>query len=215
MSRSMSDLQHDNVDWIKARLGKLTASRFADAVARIKTGWGASRARYIGELVSERLTGEPYPRFRSAEMQRGIEMETQARNAYQFYRDVDIVAVGFIDHPSIAMSGCSPDGLVGDDGLVEFKCPATHTHIATLRGDPITNEYLAQVHWQMVCTERSWSDWVSFDPRLPFEMQMFIQRIGASDAVQQLMENDARMFLAEVDATVAALREQYPARRAA
>src|SRR5215831_15807010 len=114
----MNTLQN-TPEWQQQRLGKLTASRFADAVAKTKSGWGASRERYIGELVSERLTGVPYKKYQNAEMLRGLEVEPLARSIYQMVRDVDVVTVGFYNHPTIDMAGCSPDGLVGDDGLVE------------------------------------------------------------------------------------------------
>src|SRR5262249_45085952 len=120
-------------------------------------------------------------------------------------RDVDVVTVGFYNHPTIDMAGCSPDGLVGDDGLVEIKCPSTHNHIATLLGEPISGEYLAQVHWQMICTGRQWCDWVSFDDRLPPRHQLFVQRLERSDIVSELMQRDAITFLAEVDKRMAQL----------
>src|SRR5262252_5501433 len=113
-------LMLQNTDaWRKAKVGKLSASKFADAMARTRNGWGASRARYIGELVSERLTGMLFKRYQSDDMRRGSELEPEARDAYEFHCDAEVVQVGFIDHPTVAMSGCSPDGLVGDHGLVE------------------------------------------------------------------------------------------------
>src|SRR5215831_20423124 len=130
------DLQN-TPEWDNRRLGKLTASRFSDAVAKTKTGYSASRKRYIGELVSERLTGIPYPQWETMEMRRGLAVEQEARSAYAFFHDAKVEQVMFVDHPTIRMSGCSPDGLIDKVGLVEFKCPASHTHIETLRGGKV------------------------------------------------------------------------------
>jgi len=201
----MTELQRTE-DWHQQRVGKLTASRFSDAITKTKTGWGASRANLLAELVAERLTGQPYPQYVSAAMARGTEYEAQARAAYSFYRDVDVVEVGFIVHPTIAMSGCSPDGLVGDDGLVEIKCPNTATHIETLLGAPIPNAYLVQCGWQMACTGRKWCDWVSFDPRLPERWQLFVDRIWVDDSAIRDMEKLATEFLEEVAKKEARLR---------
>lgn len=193
-------------EWLLARVGKLTASRFADAVATVKGGgWGASRERYWGELVAERLTGMPYEQYRSAAMERGSMLEERARAAYAFRRDVDVVEVGFIPHPTIEMSGCSPDGLVGDDGLVEFKCPDTHVHLKWLRGRAkVPNEYALQMLWQLACTGRQWCDFVSFDDRLPARAQLYIKRFHRDDALIAKMEEQARDFLDEVARDVAA-----------
>jgi putative phage-type endonuclease len=208
-------VEQNTPEWHQQRLGKLTASRFSDAVARTKNGWGASRTRYIGELVSERLTGVPYPKFQNSEMQRGLLMEPEARSTYTFFHDADVERIGFIDHPTIAMSGCSPDGLVGSDGLVEIKCPATHTHIATLNGEAIDIAYVAQMHWQMACTGRQWCDFVSYDPRMPVEMRLYVQRIKRDDMLIRMMEKDAQMFLDDVDRAVEQLHKRYPLERAA
>lgn len=186
-------------EWHAARLGKLTASRYSDAMSKTKTGWGAMRERYIAELVTERLTGISYPSYVSPEMRWGTETQPLAMAAYSFLRDVDVTEVGFVDHPRIAMSGASPDGLIGDDGLVEFKCPATHTHVSILRGAPIPIEYVMQMQWQLICTGRQWCDWVSFDPRLLIELQMHIRRVRLlPTAAAIVMERDAVLFLENV-----------------
>lgn len=197
----MSSLQADNPDWQIARLGKLTASRYGDAMAKTRLGWGAGRERYLSELVCERMTGVPYPHFMSQDMKWGQEKEVDAKQAYMFLRDVDIVEVGFIPHPTIEMSGASPDGLIGDKGLIEIKCPASHTHKNWLLGQaPIPLEYIQQVQWQLICTGREWCDFVSFDPRWPFELQLLIRRIIRLDNKHVLeMEDDALKFLDEVE----------------
>jgi putative phage-type endonuclease len=202
-------------EWFAARLGKLTASRIALALATTETGWGASRANVRAELVCERLTGLASKGYVNAEMQWGTDHEAEARDAYEFYRDVDVELVGFVDHPRIAMSGASPDGHIGTDGGLEIKCPNTATHIETLLGAPVDGRYVKQVQWQMACSGRKWTDFVSYDPRMPSEMQMHIQRIPRDDKMIAQMEADAELFLREVETTVAALLGKFGIREAA
>lgn len=195
--------------WLLARCGKVTASRISDLMARTKTGWGASRANYAAELVAERLTGTPSEKFTNAAMNWGTTTEPEARAAYEFARDVEVVEVGMIEHPIIAMSGASPDGLIGTAGLIEIKCPNTATHIDTLLSGKVAEKYRLQMLWQMACTGRQWCDFVSYDPRLPEEMRMFVTRINQdADAIAEI-EREVRAFLAEVDATVEALNQRY------
>lgn len=131
--------------WYAARLGKVTASRIADVMARTRSGWGASRANYMAELVAERLTGKQANRYINAAMQHGIDCEPDAIAAYEFFTDQEVQPVAFVDHPRIAMTGASPDGLCGDAGLIEVKCPLTATHIDTLLGASIPDKYLKQM----------------------------------------------------------------------
>lgn len=202
-------MEQRSTEWFAARAGKATASRIADIVARTKTGWGAGRANYAAQLVAERLTGVAEEGFSNAAMQWGTNMEPEARMAYAFRCDTDVVEVGFIDHPSILMSGASPDGHVGDDGLVEIKCPNTATHISTLLGQTVPSKYNTQIQWQIACTGRSWCDFVSYDPRLPESMRLFVQRVQRDQAYITELEAFVIDFLDEVDRTVASLRAIY------
>jgi len=202
-----NDLQRTD-EWFAARVGKVTASRVADAVARTRSGWGASRANYEAELLVERLTGQPAPRFSNAAMQWGTDTEPFAIAAYEFYTDLTVFPVGFVDHPRIAMSGASPDGMV-DDGLVEIKCPNTATHIQTLLGSPIDDKYIKQMHWQMACTDRNWCDFVSFDPRMPEEMRIHITRVERDQALIDSLEKDIAEFIQELAIKEGKLRSQY------
>ena len=211
----MNEIIQGSPEWFSVRLGRVTASRVADVVAKTKTGWGASRANYMAELIAERLTGEVAPSFSSAAMQWGTEMEPMARAAYEFRTDATVETIGFVSHPSILMSGASPDGLVGSDGLVEIKCPNTATHIDTLMGDTIDGKYQTQMQWQMACTGRQWCDFVSFDPRMPESMRLFIQRVKRDDARIAELENSVCDFLVEVDSKVQNLRRQYEMSEAA
>lgn len=203
-------IQQGTDSWHQLRLGKVTASRIADIVRKGKGGAvSASRARYAGELIAERLTGQPTVGFKSADMEWGNETEALACDAYAFYRDADLIEVAFVPHPTIGDTGASPDRLVGDDGLLEIKSPATHTHIATLQGAPIDPDYLTQMMWQMACTGRAWCDFASFDPRLPEAMRLHVRRVHRDDARIAELETEVIAFLAEVRATVDSLRSKY------
>jgi YqaJ-like viral recombinase domain len=191
----------------KARLGKLTASRVCDAFARTKSGWGASRANLMASLIVERLTGERQDTYQNAAMLYGIEGEDEARAAYEFHYDVTAERCEFIDHPRIAMAGASPDGLVGDDGLVEFKVPNSSTHIETLLSGTIPGKYIDQMTWQLACTGRKWCHWVSFDPRMPEDLRLFVKRFQPAPEDIAAMEKAAAEFLAELDTKLAALHK--------
>lgn len=196
-------------EWFAARVGKVTASRVADIIAMTKSGYSASRANYMAELICERLTGEPAERFSNAAMQWGTETEPQARAAYSFLTDSDVVECGFVLHPSIADFGASPDGLVPDDGLVEIKCPNTATHIETLLTEVVPAKYVTQMQVQMACTGRAWCDFISFDPRLPADMQMWVKRVHRDDEAIKNIEAETVKFLGELAAKVEALRSRY------
>lgn len=186
-------------EWRAARLGKATASRISDIVTKARSGgYGASRATYMGELIAERLTGRPTEGFETAAIRWGTETEPQARAAYEFFRDASVTEVGFIDHPRITMSGASPDGLVADDGLVEIKAPLTKTHIETLLSQTVPKDYALQMQWQMACTDRAWCDYVSFDPRMPEHLQLFVKRLPRDGALIATLEAEVETFLREV-----------------
>lgn len=212
---SAHDVTQGTDDWQALRLGKVTASRIADLMARTRTGWGTSRANYMAELVAERLTGIKAEGFSNAAIKWGLEQEPAARDRYEFMCDVDVVQVPFIDHPRIAMTGASPDGLIGDEGLVEIKCPLTATHIETLLTGDIREKYIYQMQWQMSCTRRLWCDFVSYDPRMPERMQYFCKRVERNDRLIADLEKEVSAFLAELAAKVAALQSQYPEKEAA
>lgn len=195
--------------WRAARAGSLGASQVADALAKTKTGWGASRANLKAQLVVERLTGLPSEGFTNAAMQWGTEQEPEARLAYEFRTDAEVAQVGLVPHPTIKGTHASPDGLVGDDGLLEIKCPQSATHIDTLVGQSIPGKYQTQMLWQMACTGRQWCDFVSFDPRMPEEMRLFVKRLGRDDTRIAELEAEVSAFLTEVDATVAELTRLY------
>jgi len=210
---NMLKMKQGSDAWFAVRCGKLTASRLADATAKTKSGWGAGRKNLMAQLIAERLTGNVAESFSNAAMQWGNDIEPEARAAYEFYHDVEVVEIGFIDHPTIKMTGASPDGLGGLGGMVEIKCPNTSTHLDTLLKGTIPSKYIKQMQWQMKCADRNWCDFVSFDPRLPEEMKMFVQRIHL-DTTSDL-ENMAIDFLDEVATMVAQLKSKYQTQEAA
>jgi putative phage-type endonuclease len=195
-------IEQGTPEWFAQRLGKVTASRVADIIAKTKTGVAASRGNYLAQLVAERLTGQAADSFKSGAMQHGTETEPMARMAYETETGQMVTEVAMIQHPKIEMAGASPDGLVGEDGLVEIKCPNTSTHIATLMADKAPSGYMAQMQWQMACTGRAWVDFVSFDPRMPEDMQLFIKRVPRDEKLIAEYEAEIIKFLAEVQETV-------------
>jgi putative phage-type endonuclease len=198
----MTDLQR-NDEWHAARLGKATGSKISDVMASGKVGApSVTRANYLAQLLCERLTGNPTESYSNAAMQHGIDTEAEAKTAYEFQTGVHVADVGFVDHPTIAMSGASPDGLIGDDGLIEIKCPNSATHLATLRGASIDGKYIKQMQWQMACTGRSWCDFASYDPRFPFEHQLYVKRVMRDPQMIAEIEAAVCAFLNDVHAAV-------------
>lgn len=202
-------------EWFAARVGKITASRVADVIAKTKTGWGASRANYAAELMCERLTGVTAPNFINDAMKWGVEQEAFARQAYSERHGVEVYEVGFIDHPEVAMSGASPDGHVGEVGMVEIKCPNTATHLDTLLNGEIPGKYITQMQWQMACAGREWCDFVSFDPRLPEHLQLFVSRVPRNLGTILELETEVSAFHREIEAKLAALNTRFGQRQAA
>jgi putative phage-type endonuclease len=198
--------------WFADRLGKVTASRLADVLAKTKTGYSASRTNYMTQLVLEKITGTKGESFTNSAMQWGTEQEPFARAAYEAHTGQMVEEVGFVPHPTIESAGASPDGLVGDDGMVEIKCPSSSTALEcwltrSQGGNPVDAKYYAQMQWQMRCADRSWVDYVVFDPRMPAKAQLFIVRVERNDDWLKIAEEEVTSFLAEVDAKVTALKQ--------
>ena len=196
-------------EWYAARLGKVTASRVADIIAKTKTGYSTSRANYMAQLICERLTGVQGESYSSSAMQWGTDTEPMARTAYENHSDVLVMETGLVPHPAIPMAAASPDGLIGNDGLVEIKCPITATHIETLLGQSPPGKYIAQMQWQMACTGRQWCDFVSFDPRMPEGMQLFMKRVERDNTMIAELEQEVMKFLSELDDKISKLKEKY------
>jgi putative phage-type endonuclease len=211
----MTNIIQGSDEWKQLRLGKVTASRVADMVARTKSGYGASRANYAAQLIAERLTGQPAESHTNAAMQHGTDTEPEARNAYEFYQGVTVEQVAFVPHPTIPDAGCSPDGLVGDDGMVEIKAPQTATHLDTLLGRTVPAKYIDQMQFQMSCCGRQWCDFVSYDPRLPEHMRLFVRRVARDDNRIAELEAEAIAFLKEIASKIEQLENIYGERAAA
>lgn len=202
-------------EWKELRLGKVTASRVADVIAKTKSGYSASRANYMAQLIAERLTKTPAETYTNAAMQHGTDTEPEARAAYEFYQGVAVEEVAFIAHPQIDQAGCSPDGLVGSDGLVEIKCPNTATHLETLLGQTVPSKYEAQMQFQMACTDRAWCDFVSYDPRMPENMRLFVSRVKRDDKRIKEIEEEIASFMLEMAVKLANLGKIYGEQEAA
>ena len=184
-------------EWFAARLGKVTASRVADVLAKIKSGESASRKNYKMELVVQRLTGKAGESFTNAAMEWGTEQEPFARMAYEAHTGTFVKEEGFVDHPTIEGFGCSPDGIVGE-GLIEIKCPNTANHIETVLENKAPSKYIPQMQCQMDCTGAKWCDFVSFDPRVPEDLQLFVVRVERDQEYIDAMEVEVKQFLSEV-----------------
>ena len=208
----MNEVEQRSPEWFASRLGKVTASRVADVIAKTKTGYSASRDNYMAHLICERLTGQQGESFTNAAMQHGVDTEPHARSAFEAHADVMVEEVGFIPHPDIEAAGASPDGLVGEDGMVEIKCPSSSTILEvwlthSQGGNPVDAKYYAQMQWQMRCANRAWCDYVVFDPRMPAKAQLFICRVERNPDWLKIAEDEVLKFLAEVDAKVVALNK--------
>ena len=200
-------MEQRSPEWFAARLGKVTASRVADIVAKTKTGYSTSRANYMSELIVERLTGSVTDFYQNSAMLWGTNTEPLARAAYEVLAGELVEDIGFVPHPTIQMSGASPDGLIGDAGLLEVKCPNTSTHIETVLSQEAPAKYITQMQWQMACTGREYCDFVSFDPRLPAEMSIFVRRVPRDDVLIKSLEEEVSKFLAEIDEKIATIKK--------
>lgn len=188
--------------WSQIRCGRITSSRTADAIGSKKVKGQlvetATREQYRVEILCERLTGIPYPHFESAEMRWGKMQEDAARQAYEMHAGVLVDVVGFVIHPTMPYFGSSPDFLVGDDGMGQIKCPATKTHLEWLRAGRVPKEHVAQLLSDLCCTGRAWIDFVSFDPRLPEWLQLFVVRYHRDDVLIGKLEQEIAHFNSEV-----------------
>lgn len=198
-------IEQGSPEWFAQRIGKVTASRVADVIAKTKTGYSTSRSNYMTELALERITGQRQESFTNAAMQWGTETEPLARAAYEAETGEIVDEVAMIEHPSIAMTGASPDGLIGADGLIEIKCPNSAAHMETLLNKKPAAKYITQMMWQMACTKRQWCDFVSFDPRFPQHLQLFTTRVMRDDLMVKSLENEVSQFLDELGAMVTTL----------
>jgi len=192
MTNDVTDVQQGSEEWKTLRLGKITASRVSQVM-------GKSRQNFLAIIAAERISKQAES-FTNAAMQWGIDTEPFAREAYEARNGVKVVQVGFCLHPTIKDAGASPDGLVGDDGLIEIKCPNTSTHVGTLIDQKAPTKYIPQIQFQLACTGRQWCDFVSFDPRI--EQSFFQIRVERDNEYIEKIEKEVSEFLEEVEKLV-------------
>jgi putative phage-type endonuclease len=202
----MTDIKQGDLAWHQLRLGKVTASRVADIMAKTKTGVSASRGNYLIELALQRVTGNVEPMYTNDAMAWGTATEPQARVAYEVKTGNFVDQIAFVDHPTIEWFGCSPDGLVSNDGLIEIKCPNSATHWATIKDNKPPAKYVIQMQSQMAVTNRKWCDFISFDPRMPERSQLFICRVERDNKMIEEIESEVVKFLSEVEIEVNLMR---------
>lgn len=201
MSFTVIHAEQRSPEWFAARLGRVTGSRAADMLASIKSGEAAARRDYRMELVTERLTGRPAEDgYVNADMQRGVELEPEARAAYEALTGVLVDQSGFLAHDEL-MAGCSLDGHVGAfDGILEIKCPRAANHFATLRAGGVPPRYLPQITHNLWITGARYADFVSYCPLFPEKLQLYVCQVKAADLDLAGYERKLRAFLTEVDA---------------
>lgn len=198
-------------EWYAARCGRVTASRISDVMAQTKSGYGAGRRNYMAELLVERITGAPTENgFVSKEMQRGIDLEPEAVDVYEVYTGLDVKLIGFVEH-SYLFAGASPDGLVGEDGLLEVKCPNTATHIDSMLGGPIDRKYYLQMQFQIDCAERQWCDFVSYDNRMPEAGRLYVVRVDRDEDTIRTIREEVELFDIELKRKVIEVQKKMEA----
>ena len=194
-------------EWFQARLGKVTASKISDVLAKIRTGEAAVRRNYKMQLATERLTGQKTDSYINQAMQDGIDREDTAREIFEIVRDIKVEQVGFIDHPTIKMAGASPDGLLPDNGVLEIKCPIETTHTTNLLERVLPSRYVSQVQWQMACTGAEYANFVSYNPNFEPKLQLIYIHVERDNDYIAMLEEEVTTFLTEVDDVINQLRE--------
>ena len=212
------EVKQQTPEWLAMRIGMVTGSRVFEITDRkvptkVQKDLGQpgdykkSRADYLTEVVVERLTGRAVEHFVTQAMEEGIENEPLAKAAYEMKTGFEVQDGGFAIHPKLEWFGASPDGLVGDDGLIEIKCPKSTTHLETIASGEIPEEYLPQMMAEMACAERQWVDFVSFDPRMPKSLQLWVKRFHRDEKCIGILEEEVKKFLDEVVFKLAELAE--------
>lgn len=192
-------MEQRSAEWFAARCGKVTASKINDVMAKLKSGGeAAGRRNYRVQLAVERLTGQPAESYMNGAMQWGVDNEDSARESYSFLTGLDVGQVGFIDHPTVAMAGASPDGIISTDGMCEIKCPNSANHVDWMLAGKVPPEHVNQMQFQMDCAGRSWNDFVSYDPRMPIDLQLFVVRLERDDQLILSIREEVQLLLEEV-----------------
>jgi len=180
-------------EWSAVKCGKISASNMSDVLAK---GQGKTRRAYMMRLLAERISGIPQENYQNSAMLWGVENEPLAKEAYEASTLNVTEQVGFIEVD--AFLGCSPDGLIGDDGGVEIKCPNTSTHLEYILAGKVPPEYICQIQSTLWMTGRVWWDFVSFDPRIPDKRRLFVVRAERDEAKIQEIEIGVKLFIEEM-----------------
>lgn len=196
-------MQQRSSEWFAARIALVSASRISDVMAK---GKGITRTSYMTQLITEKLTGQPTETFVTREMQWGIDQEDAARAWAGAKLGEMVQEVGFIRHPTLE-AGASPDGLIGDDAVLEIKAPASHTHLDWILTDTIPSKYIQQLQWQLACTQRKIGWFCSFDPRMPANLQCWLKRVERDDQLIAELEEEVKAFTAEMQSKIKQLEE--------
>lgn len=214
MNAIVHEVEQRSEAWRALRAGRLCASKAGDMMAAIKSGEAAGRRNLRADLVLERITGTPLDDYQSEAMRVGIEREAAALAMYEAVHGVIVERVGFLTHPTLMVGG-SPDGLVGDDGIVEAKCPLPATHLEYYLSGVVPVGYLQQVRHLLWLSGRAWCDWFSFHPAFPDDMQIKCVRITRDICDLPAYEQAVVAFLDEVDAKVEETNRERARRKAA
>ncbi|EJF82923.1 lambda exonuclease family protein [Candidatus Bartonella washoeensis] len=196
-------MEQRTAEWFQARLGKVTASNVYNVLNKTAKGLPTSKYEdYKMKLITERLTGEISQSYTTPAMQWGIEHEEDALKEYEFIYDTNVTRCGFVQHPKMEMAGASPDGLIGEDGLIEVKCPQSTSHLRFFMYDEIKPEYIAQMQFQMACTGRKWCHFMSYNPQFVGRstgLRMKIKRIFRDEKHIEEINKAVESFLAEIE----------------
>jgi predicted phage-related endonuclease len=203
-------LQQGSDAWRQARCGSVGASDAAKVVRKIQSGgFSADRKSLMADKVLERLTGVPVEIPKTFAMQQGTAREPMGRLTYSIVRGVEVEEVGLVPHRRIKGSHASPDGFVGEQGLIEIKCPLPAQHLDTLLNQTISNDHIVQMMWQLACTGREWCDFVSFNSDFPTGMHFWVKRVPRDDALIRELEREIAAFIKEMEAKLDRLRRSY------
>lgn len=194
-------------EWALARCGKATASEFSAVLAKGKEG--ITRRKYLRRIVAERLTGKPAETYSGKHTERGQAQEPLARMLYEARTGRMVEPVGFLQHHAL-LAGCSPDGLIGDDGGEEIKCVIPTVQIETFLREGIPPEHKPQVFGNLWITERAWWDFVSFCPDMPDHLRLYVRRVYRDEKYIETLAAEVVHFLDDVETLYAKLMSRSP-----
>ena len=204
--RIVKDIEQGSIEWNQLRLGKVTASRIKDVMTN---GRGSAISKtsesYMYELLADLLTGEPQPFFENDAMRWGTETEPKARLMYELKTGIEVEQVAFIEHSDFI--GVSPDGLIGNTGLIEIKCPKTTTQLKRSQQENYHTDYKYQIQMQLWVSERDWCDFLSFDPRLQGKAKYLCERVYRDEKIIADMQDKTEVFVDKLKSLFESLKD--------